>query len=65
VTRPLNNDGAFIRQEQQPGYVPMNDLGLEPTDLVQYDAYHEAGHAVLALVQGIPITRVTMPATVP
>lgn len=59
----LNDDGAFTRQEQQPGFVPMNDLGLEPTDLVQHDAHHEAGHAVLALLQGIPITRVTMIAT--
>lgn len=61
MTWHLNDDGAFTHQEQQPGSVPMNDLGLEPKDLVH--AHHEAGHAVLALVHGIPITRVTVIAT--
>ncbi|MER7223376.1 hypothetical protein [Streptomyces rubradiris] len=59
MTWHLNDDGAFTRHAQQPGFTLMRDLGLEPADLLQHDAHHEAGHAVLALVHGIPVTRVT------
>lgn len=60
MTWHLNDDGVYTRHEQPPGYQRREDLGLNAEDLTRHDAHHEAGHAVLALLEGMPVRRATL-----
>ncbi|WP_424892341.1 hypothetical protein [Streptomyces sp. XH2] len=56
-----NDDGIYTRHEP-PGHQLHGDLdlGLTTEDMTRYDAHHEAGHAVLGLLKGMPVRRATL-----
>ncbi|MFF4531531.1 hypothetical protein ACFY1P_19960 [Streptomyces sp. NPDC001407] len=62
MTWHRNDDGVYTRHAQPPGH-PLRgalDLGLTAEEVTRYDAHHEAGHAVLGLLKGMPVRRATL-----